>query len=340
MKHILVTGATGFVGKHLCQRLLDNGASVVASVRTAEAAEMLPDGVQPCVTGNLESLDNWDAVLNSVDTVVHLAARAHILCEADLDPLASYRKVNVEGTRKVLDACHGSSVKRLIYLSSIGVVGRGSSRSYRESDLCHPEEPYAQSKHEAEQLVIAAGKEGVLETVVLRPPLVFGPGVGANFLRIMNLVRRGLPLPLGLVKNVRSMVFIDNLIDAITLCLDHPRASGEVFHVADQYPVATTVLIDKLAENFGKPISMWPIPIPLLRLAGICLRKDIDADRLVRSLTVSTEKIEQALDWKPAVSFEEGIQRTVEAYLAGNSHQAGKSRQDGIAGRVEINSAA
>jgi len=324
MKQVFITGASGFIGKHLCQRLLDDGVSVLAGVRTAEAAAKLPLGVNPWVTGNLESLGNWRTMLKNIDTVVHLAARAHILRETDFDPLASYRKVNVEGTRNLLDACHASSVRRLIYLSSIGTVGRGSNRPYRESDPCQPEDPYAQSKHEAEQLVLAANNNGGIETVILRPPLVYGPGVGANFLRIMNLARRGLPLPLGRVKSVRSMVFIDNLVDAILLSLSHPRASGEIFHVADQQPLTTAALVKKLAENFGKPISMWPIPIPLLQLAGKCMNKSADIDRLVRSLVVSTEKIEQTLDWVPLVTVEEGIQRTVEAYFAGNSYQTGK----------------
>jgi nucleoside-diphosphate-sugar epimerase len=315
VKRILITGATGFVGRHLCRRLLHEGCKIRAVVRSAEAAASLPQSLEHVVIRDVAASPDWSEALRNVDVVIHLVARAHVIKETEADPLESYRKINVCVTEGLLEACHRAGVRRVVFLSSIGVLGRGADMPYRETDQCQPEDDYAKSKLEAEHLVAGFGREGYLETVVLRPPLVYGPGVGGNFLRILKLLRRGVPLPLGRVNNARSMIFVDNLTDAIVCCAMAPQAANETFHVADSIPIATSELVQELARHLHTPTRLLPVPVSWVHMAGVLTGKSLDVDRLTRSLKVDSSRIRQVLGWKPLVSKEEGLCRTVESFL-------------------------
>ena len=316
LKRVLITGATGFVGRNVCHATdADTDAICRAALRRPAGRRDRPDG-EGAVVGEIDGRTDWSDALRGVDAVVHLAARVHVLSETADDALAAFRKTNVLGTERLVEACRGSSVRRFVYASSIMAVGRGADRPYSESTACTPVDPYGQSKLEAERVVLDAGRRSGMETVILRPPLVYGPGVGGNFLRILKLVRRGLPLPLGMVRNARSMMHVDNLTQAIQLCLAHPAAAGETFHVADSIPISTRDLVRCLARHMNRPCRLVPVPTSLLRLAGTVTGRRADVLRVTGSLTVSTEKIERTLGWRPRIGMEEGIRRTVEHFLA------------------------
>lgn len=308
MKRVLVTGANGFVGRHLCSELLDNGWMVRAAVRTDKAVVDLPPGVEPHVL----DAGGWVSALSGVRSVVHLIARTHVLRDQQLDPLTAYRLVNVETTRELLEASLKVGVKRFVYLSSIKAVGEGRGPlPYTEDSSCSPEDAYGISKLEAEGLVLEAAALGI-EPVVVRPPLVYGPGVRGNFLRLLQAISKGIPLPLGMVHNERSMVFVGNLVNALRCGLEAPNAVGEVFHVADREPVSTSNLIVRLGKHLGRSYPVWPMPVPLLRLAGTLLHRENEIERLVGSLTVSATRAKQLMGWVPPYSMDDGLRRTVE----------------------------
>jgi len=230
--------------------------------------------------------------------------------------LAAYRSVNVGITKALLEACARSSVKQILYLSSIKAVGEGEGSPYSEEAECAPKDAYGISKREAEQLVLESAKGGMVTTVV-RPPLVYGPGVKGNFLRLMNLVWRGLPLPIGLIRNARSMVFVGNLTNAICTLLNEPSKAAGVFHVADYgVPLSTPELVRKLARLMGRPARIVPFPVGLMRLTGRLVGRLEDVDRLTRSLVVSCDRIRKELGWEPPFSVDEGLAQTVEWFLS------------------------
>lgn len=316
MKRVLVTGANGFVGHHLSSVLLSLGWEVRGAVRTEGASEALDGAVQPCVVGNIDGGSDWKSALNGVDVVVHLAARVHVLNDTAADPLAAYREVNVDGTQRLLEASIAAGVRRFVFMSSVKAVGESTppGDAFSEAHECRPEDEYGVTKREAEQLVLEAHDKGLIETIVLRPPMVYGPGVRANFLRLMRAVQAGIPLPLGSVRNARSMVFVNNLADAVRVCMEHPKAPGEVFFVADDEVLSTAQLVSGLAGAMGKRPRLVPVPIGLMRTAGALLGKSAEIDRLTGSLVVSTDKIRTHLGWAPPWSVSEGIQETVDAF--------------------------
>ena len=314
IKKILVTGSGGFIGRALCPKLLAEGWQVRGTFRSESDASRLPDGVETVPTGSINSDTKWDDALAGFDTVVHLAARVHVMNDVSSDQLAEYRKVNVEGTKCLAVAAAKAGVKRFIYISSIKVNGEGRAAAYTEDDEVSPQDDYGVSKWEAEQELHKIANKTDLETVILRPPLVYGPGVKANFLRLFKIVERGIPLPFAKIDNLRSFIYLDNLIDAIITCINHPGAEGRTFLVNDREDVSTPELIRKIASALGKPARLFSILPFLMRLAGKFIGKSAAIDRLFGSLTIDSTKIRKELGWKPPYPMQHGLKETAKWY--------------------------
>lgn len=316
MAMVLVTGATGFVGRHITRMLLAYGWSVKAAVRSRDRLAHLDPAVQGYVVGPIDGTTDWGDILQRVDVVVHLAARVHVLRDTDANPLESYREVNVYGTRRLLEACVESGVRRFVFMSSVKAVGEATATEdpFTEVDSCNPEDAYGLSKLEAEQIVMDYGRSGKIEVTILRPPLVYGPGVKANFYRLMRAVDAGLPLPFKNVDNKRSMVYVKNLVDAVRVCCEHPGAVNQVFFVADDQPLATPELISEIAAAMGKRPRLIGVPVSMLQGVARLFGMTEEINRLIGSLVVSIEKIKRLLNWSPPWSVSEGIRNTVNWY--------------------------
>lgn len=312
---VLVTGANGFIGKALCEKLFADGWPVVGTVRNKHPASKLPFGSEIVKVDTLGSDTDWKEALNGVDTVIHLAARVHVLSNSAAEVFKEYRKVNVAGTEHLAQMAASMKVRRFIYMSSIKVNGEGKQIPYTERDKPMPSNPYGISKYEAEQLlqVIAAGTD--LEVVVLRPSLVYGPQVKANFLKLFKVVNMGIPLPFANVKNQRSLIFLGNLIDAIVLCIDHPKAAGKTYLLSDGVDMSTPELIQKVASMLGKPPRLFPFSLTFLRQLAKVVGKGEAVSRLLDSLSVDCSKICTELEWEPPFTMEEGLGETAKWYL-------------------------
>jgi nucleoside-diphosphate-sugar epimerase len=299
---VMVTGASGFVGRTLVRRLLADGRPVRAAVRSETA--LLPSGVERATVGDIGPGTDWSVALSGVDAVVHLAARAHMLREQSADPLATFRAVNAAGTRRLAEAARVAGVRRVVYVSTIGVHGvKTVGRPFDESSPFAPESLYAQSKLEGEQALQEALAGSRTEWVILRPPLVYGPGAPGNFGRLVRMVARGVPLPLASVRNRRSLIYVENLADAIVRCIDHRDAAGEAFVVSDGEDVSTAELVRGLARAVGAPARLLPCPPAVLRVAGALLGRRGDVGRLVDDLTIDSRKIRQMLGWVPPLGL-------------------------------------
>lgn len=279
---------------------------------------MLPDDRllqlgEACVVGEIGPDTDWTPALAGVSVIVHLANLAHEI--HGQAPLERYRKVNVEGSRNLAWQASAAGVKRLLYLSSIKVLGeRTGNTPFDETSRANPVGAYAQSKWQAEQALREVASQTGLEVVILRPPLVYGPAVGANFLRLMKLVGRGLPLPLAAAKNRRSMVFSGNLASAIEACLQHPAAAGKTFLVSDGEALSSADLVRRLALALDVPVRLLAVPLPLLRaVAGIIGRAD-EVGRLLDSLEIDDKLLLRELDWFPPYSVTEGLSITARAF--------------------------
>jgi nucleoside-diphosphate-sugar epimerase len=317
---VLVTGANGFVGKHLCRFLLENGFSVAGAVRTESGLDHLPDGVTGVIVGEVGSNTEWGAALTGVDSVVHLAARVHIIKERSQDPLAAFREVNVEGTRCLVEKAAACGVSRFVFLSSVGVNGEETEEPFSEEDPPNPHDPYSQSKWEAEQdLVERVSRAGELKVVVLRPPLVYGPNGVGNLVRLLAWVDRGIPLPLASVRNRRSFVYVGNLVHAIGHCLEHPSAANQTFLVSDGEDVSTPELIRELGQALNRPVRLFPVSPTILKVAGLATGRSKDIQRLVGSLTMSTEKVSRLTGWNPPFGWKDGIRETARWYSSSRS---------------------
>lgn len=319
---ILVTGANGFVGHHLCASLAAGGYRVRALVRpTADVSRLthIPSlEINP--VRDLSDPNCCGPALRNVDAVVHLAARVHVMQERAADPLAEFRRVNVDSTRTLATLAAAAGVRRFIYVSSVKVNGECTGLNpFAPDDEPGFVDPYGQSKWEAEESLREIASSCAMEWSVLRPPLVYGPGVRGNFLSLMQIVRRGLPLPLGSVKNCRSMVSVFNLVDLLRTMLDHPRAAGQRFLVKDGEDVSTSELVRQLSLGLKRTARLVPIPTALLLRAGRLLGREDIVDRLCSSLVLNTEKTTSTLGWTAPVSFANGIGRTCEWLGLGNS---------------------
>lgn len=264
------------------------------------------------LVGDLNAETDWSDALSAVQVVLHIAARAHVLKDEVADPLAEYRRVNVAGTLSLAYQAATAGVRRFIFISSIGVNGNTNSRPFKADDQPDPAEPYAQSKWEAEQGLWQVQQETGMEVVVIRPPLVYGRGAPGNFGRLVGWVNRGVPLPLGAIHNKRSLVGIDNLVDLIIRCIEHPAAANQVFLVGDGEDLSTTALLRGVGSAMGKPARLIPVPTRLLQFGAILLGKEALAQRLLGSLRVDISKTCELLEWKPPYTVEEGLKRCFE----------------------------
>ena len=314
---VLVTGASGFVGSALCRNFMEQGMTTIGVVR--HFPENPLPGVDYQVVSGFSKSKFWKETLVGVDVVVHCAARAHVMYDSERDPLAVYREVNVEGTRNLAEQAASCGIKRFIYISSIKVNGEETNeRPFKADDIPDPEDSYGISKWEAEQVLQKIGCNSEMEIVIIRPPLVYGPEVRANFLKLMKLVKSGLPLPFGAINNSRSFVAVDNLVDLILICLHHPAAINQTFLVSDGDDLSTTELLRRTAKACGKPSRLIPIPVFLLRTAALLLGKADFAQRLCGSLQIDISKAKQLLGWTPKVSVDEALLKTTKYFLKKN----------------------
>ncbi len=315
-----VTGATGFVGRALCAHLAAQGMTVRRLLRQ-RGNTTLPDDR---MVGEIGPDTVWSDALQGLDCVVHCAAHVHRMqAGVEGNTPADYRRVNTEGTRRLAEAAAIAGVRRFIFISSIKVLGEATSPGvpFRHDSRPDPIDPYGQSKWEAEQALWSISEQSGLQVAVIRPPLVYGPGVGANFLRLMRWIESGMPLPLASVSNLRSLVSVDNLVDLVAVCLTHPDAAGETFLASDGHDLSTPDLVAALGHAMGVHPRLWPAPVGLMRLAGRLTGRAGTVERLVQSLQVDIGHTCQHLGWTPPVSVEEGLARTV----AGKRGVLGKS---------------
>lgn len=308
--NILVTGATGFVGSSLCSRLLTEGFSVHGALLTSESPSLLESSIVPVVIEPLGPNTSWHHVLPDIQTIIHLAARVHIMNDSSADPLAEFRKVNVEGTARLAREAAKAGVKRFIFTSTIKVNGEESTEPYTTDSLAAPSDPYGISKWEAEQALRKIEAETGLEVVIVRPTLVYGPGVKANFLNMIKIIKNGIPLPFSSITNKRSLIYVGNLVDVLTICTVHPTAAGKTYLVSDGEDVSTPELIGRTAAALGVPARLFPVPVSLMRLAGKLTGKSGAVNRLTGSLTVDSSKIRRELGWMPPFTMGEGLAET------------------------------
>lgn len=306
---VIITGANGFIGQTLCAYLSALEHSVVPVVRRQTA---LPNAL----TVQSYSDPALSLAMGGVDTVIHLAAQVHVMNQSDRSVLDKFREINVLGTEHLARVAAAAGVKRLIFLSSIKVNGESTSiaKGYSESDHPNPQDPYAVSKCEAEQALWKVSRETGLEVVIVRPPLVYGPGVKANFSRLLKMVDAGMPLPLNAIKNSRSLIYVGNLVDALLACATHPAAVGQTYLVSDGEDVSTPKLISAIAVALQRPNRNFFIPISLMRGAAKLLGKSNAVDRLTQSLVIDSSKIRRELGWSPPYTMAEGLQVTADWY--------------------------
>jgi nucleoside-diphosphate-sugar epimerase len=309
LKTVLVTGANGFIGSILCNRLVVEKWNVSGTIRSAENYSSV-QGVKSVIIGDVSAATDWGADLQGIDTVVHLAARVHVMKDSSVEPLQAYREVNVQGTERLARQAADRGVKRFIFLSTVKVNGEENRKAYTESDRPSPMDSYGISKMEAELKLRKIAAETGMAVVILRPPLVYGPGVKANFLKLLQTVDRRMPLPFAGVKNQRSLIYVDNLVDAIVSCVLHPNAPGQTFLVSDGKDVSTPELIRMIAAALQKQPRLFRFPALALYIVGRLTGKGPAVDRLIGSLTVDTGKIKNELGWTAPFTLEEGLQNT------------------------------
>ena len=315
---VAVTGASGFVGQAVITELLSRQHDVHAVVRSLDkSSHVSAKAIQTFPVGEIGPDTDWRDALTEVDCIVHCAARAHVMNETEADALAAYRAENVDGMRRLAEQAAEAGVRRLVYLSSIKVNGEHtvSGDRFASSDNAFPQDPYGISKWEAEQAFYDVAARTGLEVVIIRPPLVYGPKVKGNFLSMLGWLSRGVPLPLGAIQNQRSLVGLDNLVDLIITCIDHPAAANQTFLVSDDEDMSTTELLRRLGAALGKPARLIPVPAALLELAARLVGKQDIAQRLLGNLQVDISKTREILNWAPPVSVDEGLRKAAQWYL-------------------------
>lgn len=308
---ILITGATGFVGSTLIKRLLQENFSITAAVLSGEDTGHLPAVVKRVTLEPLSDSSDYTEALQNADTVIHLAARVHVMQETATDPLLEFQKVNLYGTERLARQADKAGVSRFVFMSTIGVNGDNSGdKPYTEGDVPHPHNPYSVSKHEAELALRQISIETGMEVVIIRAPLVYGSGNPGNFLSLLRIVSKGIPLPLSSINNKRSLIYVGNLVDALATCAAHPAAAGQTFLVSDGEDVSTPELIRRTASVLGVPARLLPLPVTLMQMAGKLTGKSGAVNRLTGSLTVDSSKIRRELGWVPPFTMEEGLKET------------------------------
>jgi len=310
---VLVTGASGFIGAPLIRMLSRKDYRITAIVRKKIA--IFPAHVSQIIFSGLFANTDYSDALKNITTVIHLAARVHVMKDGSQDPLSEFRKVNVEGTLNLAKQAAESGVKRFVFLSSIGVNGRQTFRqSYTEKDEVHPHDPYSISKHEAELALMELSQKTRMEVVIIRPPLVYACHAPGNFKTLVKWLTKGVPLPFGAIHNKRSLVALDNLVDFIMLSVEHPKAANQTFLISDGEDVSTTQLLRKVGDVLGKPARLIPLPEGLMRLAAKLMGKSDVADRLFGSLQVDSSKARDLLGWEPVITMDDQLKKTAEAY--------------------------
>lgn len=320
LSRVLVTGATGFIGSALCRRLLSEGFAVRVAVHdrskiSSPAHSQRSDDYEWVVLHDQSTGEETGEALKDVQAVFHLAARVHVMKDQAADPLAEFRRVNRDWTERLARLAAEQGGRRFIFLSSIKVNGEESGTPFTEQDIPRPGDPYGVSKWEAEQALAAVSSETGLETVVIRSPLVYGPGVGGNFLSLLKLIRSGIPMPLGSVRNRRSLIYRENLVDGLIACLREPRAAGQTYLVSDSEDLSTPELIRRIASRMGQVVRLWPVPVTLLRVGGTLVGQRGAVERLTGSLQIDASKIRRELGWLPPWSVDQGIDETVAWFI-------------------------
>jgi len=311
LSKVLVTGAGGFIGGAIVSKLFGEGWNVAGTMRgPIDAVWAMPSPL-------LGADADWRMPLKGCSLVVHAAGRAHVLNDRIANPLSEFRRVNVAGTLQLAKQAVALGVHRFIFLSSIGVNGVSTSpgNSFSEDDQPNPQNVYALSKCEAEQGLLRIAAETGLEVVIIRPPLVYGPGAPGNFGLLMQWLRRGVPLPLGAIHNQRSLVALDNLVDLIVTCLTHPAAANQTFLVSDGEDVSTTELLRRMGQAMNRPARLIPVPASLLTQAARLLGKGDMAQRLCGSLQVDIQKTRQLLGWTPPLTLDQGLKKAAQGFV-------------------------
>ena len=315
MSRLLLTGANGFVGSAVCRQAASTGRAVRGAVRMAGTS--VP-GAQAVTVAAIDGHTDWTPALQACHSVIHAAARVHVMNESSADPLSAFRRVNVDGTLNLARQAAAAGVRRFVFVSSVKVNGESTEPlyPYKASDTPAPQDPYGMSKAEAEQGLRDIAVQTGLEVVIVRPPLVYGPGVKANFASLMRAVQRGWPLPLGAITdNRRSLVALDNLVDLLLTCVDHPAAAQQTFLASDGDDLSTAGLIHRIGQAMGQPARLLPMPTPLLRLAATALGKRDVAQRLLGSLQVDIDHTRRTLGWSPPITVDEGLRRVADSMV-------------------------
>lgn len=315
MKKILITGATGFVGQALSTYLIDKGYVVTAGVRSKN--DDLPDTVTQVLVGDLQPNTNWSDALFGVDLVIHLAARVHVMKDDCNDPMAFYRLINTDSTLNLAKQATDAGVTRFIFLSSIKVNGEYTTKGipFTADDMITTQDPYGLSKYEAEQGLKRLSILGGMEFVIIRSPLVYGPGVKGNFLQMIKMVSKGIPLPFGAINNRRSLVALDNLTNLIFVCLEHGCAHNQIFLVSDGQDISTTDLLYRMGKALGRPVLLFGFSRSFLNVVLSLLGKQSITQRLYTSLEVDISKTKSILGWAPIINLDTALVKTAEAWL-------------------------
>jgi len=313
---LLVTGGNGFVGSRVLTVLQQqSGLTATGSVR------QMPSGTTGCwETGCLNGETDWSKATNGVDCVVHTAARVHVVRDSAADPLAEFRRVNLQGTLNLAQQAATAGVRRFVFISTVKVHGESTAlgKPFSANDVLAPLDPYSISKMKAERGLRNIADDTGMEVVIIRPPLVYGPGAKANFQTMMLWLSRSIPLPLGAIHNQRSLVALDNLVDLIVTCTHHPAAANQTFLVSDGEDLSTTQLLRRMGQAMGKPARLIPVAPALLRAGATLLGKPELAQRLCGSLQVDMAKTQQLLGWSPPISVDEGLRRAAKGFARGS----------------------
>jgi nucleoside-diphosphate-sugar epimerase len=313
MKKILITGASGFIGQSLIKSLLNLKKSIRGTVRSKNQFFSNTE-VEYIIVENIDGQTNWKEGLKNIDCIIHCAGRAHILRGKEKNEQKIYQSINVDGSKKLAEQAAKIGVRRLIFLSSIGVNGLSTNNLnfFSNMDMPMPIGNYAFSKYEAEKELMKIAKKTKLEVVIIRPPLVYGKLAPGNIKRIIKIINLGIPLPFGKIKNSRSFIGIDNLIDLLIRCIDHPEASGKIFLASDGEDLSTPELIKLIASSMGRKANLFPFPIFMLKLLGSVFGRREEVNRLIGSLRIDNSYTKETLNWIPPINVEEGIKRMVQ----------------------------
>jgi len=309
----LVTGANGFIGRNLCAELVHLGHFVRAAVRNKDNSL---EHVELSAVGDMDGHTDWQGALSKIEVVIHLAARVHVMKDNANDPLSEFLRINLSGTSNLATQAAKAGVKRFVYMSSIKVNGDRTSgaRLFTESDEPNPQDPYAISKSRAEQELKRIANETGLEVVIVRPPLVYGPGVKGNFINLMSAIDRGLPLPLAGANNMRSMIYVGNLVSALIACAQNPYAAGKTYLVSDGEDISIVNLVNRIAKLLNCKDGSFYLPVGLMKIVTALLGRSEQYERLFGSLKINDEKIRSELNWFPPYSMEQGLNETAKWY--------------------------